>query len=31
MAAALRRVEPEGAAAAEPRAGAQGRAEPVPT
>ena len=31
MAAALRRVEPEGAAAAEPRAGAQGRAAPVPT
>jgi O-antigen ligase len=31
MAAALRRVEPEGAAAGEPSAGAQGRAEPVPT
>jgi O-antigen ligase len=31
MAAALRRVEPEGAPAAEPDVGAQGRAEPVPT
>ena len=31
LAAALRRVEPEGAEAGDPAAAAQGRAEPVPT